>query len=194
MNLIGIVGLAGSGKSSLAAALARRGWTRVAFADELKRIAREQFGWDGVKDERGRRLLQVLGTEAGRAYRPDIWVERLFASRIATGEPDESGRSVDYMLAQRGARVVIDDCRFPNEVEAIRARGGRIVLVTRTAALPHALHSAHESEQLAWAWTINALGGSALPPGVEHVANDGSLEELEAVAGRIDAALKEPRP
>ena len=46
----------------------------IHYADYLKFIAKEYFSWDGEKDNRGRTLLQVLGTEKSRANNPDIWV------------------------------------------------------------------------------------------------------------------------
>jgi len=71
MKIIGITGKAGSGKSTVAACLMAElrnrfyPARRLAFADPLKSICR-QMGWNGVKDKRGRRLLQIIGTEAGR--------------------------------------------------------------------------------------------------------------------------------
>ncbi|MDA3834719.1 MAG: hypothetical protein PF495_15145 [Spirochaetales bacterium] len=34
--------------------------TRTSTVDAVKEIARERFGWDGVKDEKGRALLSAL--------------------------------------------------------------------------------------------------------------------------------------
>lgn len=44
----------------------------TSFAHSLKECARKYFFWDGKKDQRGRRLLQTLGTEVGRWYDPEI--------------------------------------------------------------------------------------------------------------------------
>lgn len=109
---IGICGPAGSGKSTLAGLLLTQlhnedvaqvplgeglGAVILPLAGPLKDIAR-QMGWDGQKDERGRRLLQLLGTECGRqCIDPDIWVKRW--RKIASGW-----------------RIVIaDDLRYDNE-------------------------------------------------------------------------------
>jgi len=43
------------------------------FAAKIKEIAVKYFGWDGVKDEKGRKLLQTIGA-AGRAYDPNVWI------------------------------------------------------------------------------------------------------------------------
>jgi hypothetical protein len=77
--------------------------TILPFANEIKKCAREYFGWDGKKDERGRKLLQQLGTEVGRAYDPDLWVKS-FVSSINRGVLHP-----DFALA--------DDWRFTNEYD-----------------------------------------------------------------------------
>lgn len=79
------------------------------YADLLKYICRTFFGWDGKKDETGRTLLQYVGTDVVRSSRPDFWVE--FIIQILKLFPDEW----DYVL--------IPDCRFPNEIEALKNAG-----------------------------------------------------------------------
>lgn len=79
------------------------------FARYLKFIAREYFGWNGVKDEAGRALLQRLGTDIVRQRYPDFWVKALFDfARVF-------GRDFPYML--------VDDVRFINEVKYFGERG-----------------------------------------------------------------------
>jgi hypothetical protein len=99
------------------------------FADDLKRIAREEFGWDGEKDDRGRKLLQVLGTECGRAYNPSIWVDKLL-HRIKS-------------LPATKNLVLIDDLRFDNEAEMVRDNGGKVVNLTNRSydLMENAAHS-----------------------------------------------------
>lgn len=72
---------------------------RIALADELKKIARECYGWDGKKDYKGRILLQRIGTECGRFYNENIWVNKVI-------EKIKQDMAKDY---------VITDCRFVNE-------------------------------------------------------------------------------
>ena len=47
-------------------------------ADYLKYIAKQYMGWDGSKDESGRRLLQWLGTDKVRneLKKPLFWIEK----------------------------------------------------------------------------------------------------------------------
>jgi len=111
--IVGLVGAAGAGKDAVAEILVRRHeFVRIAFADALKTIAKDALGWDGHKDARGRRLLQVLGTEAGRGYNPLVWVQKIQADPRWTNP-----------------RVVISDVRFQNEADMIHAEGGRVLRV-----------------------------------------------------------------
>ena len=117
---IGFTGLAGSGKTYAATWFRfRTGKGSVwSFAAEIKAIAKG-MGWDGQKDDRGRRLLQQIGS-AGRAYDPWTWV-----SKMPTDQP-----------------IIIDDVRFLNEAEAIRDAGGIVVRIIR----PGLTAMDHESE------------------------------------------------
>lgn len=69
----------------------------------VKYVCREFFGWDGKKDDAGRALLQYVGTDIIRKKDPDYWVH--FLLDMMTFFEDEW----DY--------VIIDDCRFPNEID-----------------------------------------------------------------------------
>ena len=73
----------------------------------------DHHGWGGYKETKYgpeiRRLLQRLGTEAGRQTMWDtIWIDAAL-----TGHGDD-------------ARLVVSDARFFNEFDAVRARGGGI--------------------------------------------------------------------
>ncbi len=72
------------------------------FAALVKFICEKYFGWDGQKDEKGRTILQYVGTDVIRTQKPNFWVD--FIIDILTLFKDEW----DYVL--------IPDCRFPNEV------------------------------------------------------------------------------
>lgn len=75
---------------------------KVAFADYLKFIAEKYYGWNGEKDKDGRELLQQLGTNLIRERCHNFWADSLF-NLVSVLHPD-----FDY--------VVVDDCRFPNEI------------------------------------------------------------------------------
>lgn len=74
------------------------------YAYYLKDIATRYFGWNGVKDKKGRDLLQHLGTDIirERMGRPNFHVDRVCE------DIDIAKDNVDY--------VIIDDVRFPNEI------------------------------------------------------------------------------
>jgi hypothetical protein len=75
----------------------------VHYADAVKMVAKDWFGWDGNKDEAGRTLLQQIGTEKGRYRNPNIWVN------IVVDLVKVFHRDYDFIL--------IPDCRFPNEID-----------------------------------------------------------------------------
>jgi hypothetical protein len=62
-----------------------------------------------------RLVLQVWGTEVARkSYHDDIWIA-----------------SLENKLRKTHDDVVISDCRFPNEIKAIKAAGGIVIRVVR---------------------------------------------------------------
>lgn len=115
MQIIAISGKAQNGKDTIAwfikDALDGDGHKVLIahYADLLKFICQKYFGWDGNKDEDGRRILQYVGTDIIRQKRPDYWVD--FITSIVEMFPDEW----DY--------VIIPDCRFPNEIDSMRNAG-----------------------------------------------------------------------
>jgi hypothetical protein len=94
------------------------------FATDIKAIAIKHFGWDGKKDKKGRRLLRVLGTEAGRDYNPDIWVEKMAFSMAKT-----------LILGDKSITIKIDDLRFDNEARLIKEFNGIIIKVIKRKSM-----------------------------------------------------------
>ena len=107
-KFICISGKAGSGKDTAAEYLQQEiemdGYNVLIYhyADILKFVLQRLFGWDGVKDEYGRSLLQYVGTEKVRKKDKNYWVA--FLCDLISLFPDEW----DYVL--------IPDTRFPNEI------------------------------------------------------------------------------
>jgi hypothetical protein len=133
------------GKDTVAAHLCRSyGFTRVAFADPIRRllehmdppVSGERLSWwmglewpsgdppwEAVKRRpEVRRMLIGLGVGARDVIGEDVWL-------------DVGMRRVDELMAA-GGHVVVTDVRFPNEVEAIRDRGGVLVKLTRPGSPP----------------------------------------------------------
>ncbi|MFJ2907807.1 hypothetical protein [Streptomyces sp. NPDC087212] len=82
------------------------------LSDDVRR-----FGWDGSKQRpEVRRTLQRLG-EAVRAHDADFWL-RLALDKVAVAD-------------RWNLPVVLTDCRYPNEADALRAAGFVLVRVER---------------------------------------------------------------
>jgi len=79
------------------------------IATGVKLTAQNSFGWDNVKDGKGRKLLQNIG-QAGREYNENIWVELMFEHLL----PADKRFPFDLIL--------VDDWRFPNEYDFISNR------------------------------------------------------------------------
>lgn len=107
-KIILISGKARSGKDTFAmyfsaeAKLHGKRVLTIKYGDILKFICKEYFDWDGIKDEKGRTLLQQIGTNLCRENNPDIWVNCVI--EIIKG------------LQSNYEYVLIPDARFPNEI------------------------------------------------------------------------------
>lgn len=66
-------------------------------------VATTYYGWDGEKDEKGRELLQKLGTDLGRTNNPNVWVNCV--------------KEIIKALQTEYDFVLIPDARFPNEMD-----------------------------------------------------------------------------
>ena len=184
--LIGLTGPPGSGKDTAAAHLVKNhGFVRMAFADPIRQVALaidpyvhffrlsevlDFLGWDRAKRQpEVRRLLQTIGTEAGRdIHGTDVWVNRTFAAIKQLG-PDQP--------------VVITDVRFDNEARRLRTFGGRLVRVRRKTD-NHDAVLGHRSE------TESAKLNSD-----HYLPNDGSITELHRRLDRlVDRLDKQRRP
>lgn len=111
---IAFCGPSGSGKSEAAQYLkAKYGGVVLSFADRLKQDA-YNYGWNGKKDEAGRKFLQALG-QCVRSYSPDYWADNVRA-QVEFGY---AGTLNDH--------IYIDDLRFANEVDILRTLGFTIV-------------------------------------------------------------------
>lgn len=182
MTLVSVAGFATAGKDATAKFLVQDwGFTRYAFADILRTAAEilnpaldvgtghyepldrllHIHGWGDAKliYPSVRRFLQVMGTEVGRdLLHPNVWVDALFRQIKADGTK----------------RIVISDCRFPNEVVTTLKRGGHVWWIDRPGVGPV---NAHISD--------NAIG----PEDCTHVIdNSGDLVDLRtAVATGVEA-------
>lgn len=135
LSVIGLTGLAGSGKSTAAEYLEREhGFKRMRFATPLKNALRRMLR-DALVDDKTiermvegdlkevprdvllgqtpRHAMQTLGTEWGRnCIGGSFWIN-LFLHAVNT--------------MPRGTKIVVEDVRFENEAEVIRSIGGKII-------------------------------------------------------------------
>lgn len=140
--IMGITGLIGSGKDTIADLLVtHHRFKRMSFAASLKDAISYVFGWD-------RELLEGT-TKSSREWRekvdpwwserlnmPDLtprWVMQQWGTEVCRqGFHDDIWiASVENKLRQSSDDVVITDCRFPNEVKAIKKAGGITIRVER---------------------------------------------------------------
>jgi hypothetical protein len=159
--LIGLQGLAGSGKDTLADYLVwEYGATKAAFAQPLRDGVQAMFGFDPALwadrawkerplDWLGRsprELLQTLGTDWGRTHvNRDVWL-------LVAGQ-----RYAAHLAECPEALYVLTDVRFDNEVEFILDRGGKFVHIERPGIAAVAAHISERgirAELLAKAITV----------------------------------------
>ena len=135
--IIGVSGYAQSGKDEIAKVALEYGFERAAFADTLREALMAlnpligvsaylndfvtMLGWEEAKRKSPeiRRLLQRMGTEAGREiFGKNIWVNKTL------GNLDPA------------KHYIITDVRYQNEAEAIRDLGGQMWRVVRPGTGP----------------------------------------------------------
>lgn len=89
--------------------------------DDYKNLGENQKSWLKLVKLTPRKILQLLGTECGRQIiHPNIWCNSLFSNYYG-----------DVEIPSPAPNWIITDVRFPNELEAIKARGGITIRVNR---------------------------------------------------------------
>jgi hypothetical protein len=210
--IIGVCGFIGSGKDTVADYLVNvHHFRRESFAATLKDAVSAIFGWDREMLEGRTRssrewreqpdvwwsqrlgreitprwILQHWGTEVCRThFHDDIWIASL-ENKLRTNQDD----------------VVISDCRFPNEIAAIRRAGGKIVRVIRgpePSWYDHAVKYNAGPSKIGW-----ALGRHALEKANVHASEyawvgtafDAVLDNnssVDALYQQITSLVQDPR-
>lgn len=119
----------------------------------------DEYGWNGYKESKYkdeiRRLLQRLGTEAGRETLWDsIWVD----ATLKNLDPSK--------------KYVVSDARFLNEFQAIKDRGGEIWRIERPGVGALNDH-ASETEALRWPkFDVTIVNSSTLGALVDRVGEN----------------------
>ena len=178
--LIGLVGLIGSGKDTVAERLITHyGYKRDSFAKSLKDAVSSMFNWD-------RELLEG-NTSESREWReqPDKfwsekmgkevtprWVLQYFGTEVMRqGMYDAIW--VDSVIGRyKGDKTVISDTRFQNEIKTIKAHGGIVVLVKREEIPTREEMQKQGIHQSEWDWVGSDFDYT--------INNTSSLEGLDA--------------
>ncbi len=173
-RVVALTGRAGSGKSEAARVLMDNGYVRVKFADPLKDMLRGLFDSVGIPpdlrerylegdlkeeplplfgDKSPRHAMQTLGTEWGRECMfNDFWAWTWRCSVL------------DQL--NLGNKVVVDDLRFPNELDSLKTFiGSRVIRIEGRNTSAKADAAAHVSEQY-------------LVPADVKIANTGTIAQL----------------
>ena len=176
--LIGICGLIGSGKDTVAERLVtHHGYKRDSFAKSLKDAVSSMFNWD-------RKMLEG-DTKESRAWReqPDEfwskkfgkevtprWVLQYFGTEVMRQNMYDAIWIDSVINRYKGDNTVISDTRFMNEIKTIRENNGVIILVKR-GELPSqewmTSNGRHKSE---WDWLDSSFD--------YVIDNNGTLEDL----------------
>ena len=198
--ILGVTGFIGSGKDTVADYLCTfHGYKRISFAASLKDAIASIFGWDREllegttkssrewreqidpwwserlgKEITPRYILQYWGTEVCRnGFHPDIWVA-----------------SVENKLRKSTDNIVITDCRFANEIAAIKNAGGVVCRIERGPNpdwYNHALNLNKGPTQIGWAIAkaklnelhVHASEYSSVGLNYDHyLNNNGSIDDL----------------
>lgn len=169
MEVITISGYAGSGKDTaglmIAESLKNQG-KRVLithYADLVKYICKNFFGWNGQKDENGRDLLQFVGTDVVRARDSDYWVNFII--------------DILSFFEWQWDWVIIPDLRFPNELERLREKGFHVTHLRITR--PNLSSNLTDGQKMHISET--ALDG--IEPDF-YINNDGNISQLKVTLQR----------
>jgi len=94
------------------------------YGEDIDKNTPTQLVWDG-KQLTAREVMQFVGTDVFRKMKHDVW----------------ASATIQKINNDKPSLAIIADCRFPNEVEAVKEAGGIVIKLNRN---PH--NSNHASE------------------------------------------------
>ena len=202
MKIIGICGLIGGGKGTVADILVGEfGFQKVSFADPLKDMVSKVFNWPrhllegdtkesrdwreqrdewwsvrlGIENLTPRWVLQYWGTDVcGTNFHEDIWIASL---------ENKLSKIVYSGSAHLTNNIVIPDTRFPNEIKMIRKLGGEVWGVRRgedpdwminLIKFGEQPHDIHPSE---WSWVTENID--------VLIENNGTISDLKTKVSEL---------
>ena len=163
MHVVVLGGMARVGKTDVAdiiemeAAMEGMHPVRVSFASPLKNAVAKEHGYDDWRKfkedqpEVYRDQCQEIGASC-RAKNPNHWVE-LWEKELAELQEEELKQDDSKTNEWMETLVIVDDCRYPNELEAAKRFDALTLFIyagSRVADLPEADADwrAHESEEM----------------------------------------------
>jgi hypothetical protein len=186
--LIGICGLIGSGKDTVAQNLIdNHNFVKISFADKLKDAVASMFSWDRElldgKTDKSRawreQVDQYWTQETGREITPRLVLQEFGTECMREGFYDGIWVSLTkkHIIDNPNTHFVIPDVRFPNEAKMLYEIGGEVWRVKRGndpawfseyQELGVEPTDVHPSE---WAWAQTKF---------KHIINnDGTITELK---------------
>jgi len=212
--IIGISGLIGSGKDTVADYLVNvHEFRRESFAGTLKDAVSAVFGWDRTllegRTKASREWREQVDTWwAARLHMPNLtprWILQYWGTEVMRkGFHDDIWiASIENKIRNIKDNVVISDCRFPNELAAIKSSGG-LIIRTKRGPDPEWFHAAEivnsgPTKNLSWASNkailknYNVHDSETAWAGTEfnHVLNNnGTMDELYAQVDSLVLGIK----
>jgi len=140
--LIGICGLIGSGKDTVAQNLIdNHNFVKISFADKLKDAVASMFSWDRElldgKTDKSRawreQVDQYWTQETGREITPRLVLQEFGTECMREGFYDGIWVSLTkkHIIDNPNTHFVIPDVRFPNEAKMLYEVGGQVWRVKR---------------------------------------------------------------
>lgn len=84
------------------------------YGEDIDKNTVTDIEWNGLKLT-AREVMQFVGTDLFRKMKYDVW----------------SSATINKIKNEKPKLAIIADCRFPNEVEAVRNAGGIVIKLTR---------------------------------------------------------------
>ena len=144
-RLVAFTGQAGSGKTTAANFLVDlHRFNRVRFAGPLKNMMRtlglsereidgdlKELPCELLGGKAPRWAMQSIGTEWGRnCIDVNLWI-----------------RAWQRQVQDVGGKIVVDDCRYPNEADIVRTHGGTVIHIIRPGHEGSSSGAGHSSEK-----------------------------------------------
>jgi hypothetical protein len=146
-----------SGKSTAARYLMSHGYRHLSIAEPVYKIHNMSLEYLGYPVAKTPMLLQLIGEGYRNAISPDIWIDR----------------ACDEIRSIGNWRIVIDDLRYKNEAERLKALGFILIKIVRNDR-PIDRDQTHKSEVDLADYPFDYV-----------IENDGTIDDLHAAIDKV---------